>query len=186
MRTATAYPFLLGVLCVAVLLAACERGLPGPAAGNRWAAEDALQRGWVAHEAGDWRAAEQGYLESVRHDPSFAWGYYRLGVLSANNSRWGAAEAYFWRAIAVDPQFMAPHYEIGVRRAAAGDYDGAVELLRRAVELSPTDPYARLQLGRTYEIRGHMAEAAEQFAAARQLDPNADDILASLPPWHVR
>ena len=52
--------------------------------GDRAAAKEALQRGWAAHEAGDWRTAEHAYLEAVEYDPASPWGYYRLGVLAAN------------------------------------------------------------------------------------------------------
>ena len=172
---------LLVIGCAVFGLAACRQPATTVLT-DRAAAEEALQRGWEAHEAGDWRTAEHAYLESMQADPSFVWAYYRLGVLATTFNRWGSAESYFWRAISVDPSFMPPYYEIGVRRAMAGEYQGAVELLRRAVELAPADPYARLQLGRTYEIEGKLAEAAEQFAAARQVDPDADDILAALPP----
>ena len=175
-------PALLGaVLC----LAACQRPATLPLQPDRAAAEDALQRGVEAHEAGDWRAAEHAYLESIQADSSFVWAYYRLGVLAANYNRWGSAESYFWRAIDVDPRFMPPYYELGVRRAMAGEYTGAVELLRRAVELAPADPYARLQLGRAYEVLGRQADSLQQFAAARELDPAADDLLASLPAWQT-
>jgi Tfp pilus assembly protein PilF len=173
------------ILSLALGLAACQRAPATAAEPDRAAAEEALQRGWEAHEAGDWRTAEHAYLESMQRDPSFVWAYYRLGVLATTFNRWGSAESYFWRAIAVDPSFMPPYYEIGVRRAMAGEYQGAVELLRRAVELAPTDPYARLQLGRAYEVQGQEADAAQQFAAARELSPDADDILAALPAWQT-
>jgi len=176
--------FLGLVFALALGLAACQPASV-PIKRDRTQAEAALNRGWTAHEAGDWRTAEHAYLESVRYDPSFVWAYYRLGVLSANFNRWGSAEAYFWRAMAADPQFMPPYYELGVRRAMAGDGEGAAELLRRAVELAPRDPYARLQLGRAYEILGQQPQALEQLAIARALDPEADEIRASLPPWQV-
>jgi tetratricopeptide (TPR) repeat protein len=169
-------------LCAGAVLSACQPRQAAPTTIDRPAAEEALERGWAAHEAGDWRDAENSYLESLHHDPTFVWAYYRLGVLAANFHRWGSAEAYFWRAIEVDPGFMPPYYELGVRRAMAGEREGAVELLRRAVELAPADPYARLQLGRAYEALGEHAKALEQFDAARQLEPEADAILAALPP----
>jgi len=177
---------LLGLAVVGGVLAGCQQRLPAPRPGDRAAAEEALERGWAAHEAGDWRTAEHAYLEAVDLDPSYAWSYYRLGVLAATTIRWGTAEAYFWRAIQADPEFMPPYYEIGVRRAATGDFTGATELLGRAVQLAPADPYARLQLGRTYEAQGKLAEAADQFAAARDIDPDADAILGALPPLQPR
>jgi tetratricopeptide (TPR) repeat protein len=175
----------LAILGLALGIAACAPS-GGTVGVDRGAAEEALRRGWAAHEAGDWRAAEYEYLESVKYDPSYVWTYYRLGVLAANHNRWGSAEAYFWRAITVDPSFMPPYYEVGVRRALAGDLDGAVELLRRAVQLAPADPYSRLQLGRAYQALGQQTEAMQQFAAARDLAPDADEILASLPAWQLR
>ena len=152
---------------------------------DRVGAEASLERGWAAHEAGDWRAAERAYHEAARSDPSFAWTYYRLGVLAANIRLHGAAEAHYRRAIALDPGFMPPHYELGVLHAAAGDYESAAALLQHAVDLVPRDPQARLQLGLVYAALGRDAEAAAQLAAARLLAAPATGVLASAAPTEI-
>jgi len=175
--------FLLSSLLIAAATGAAACGPSHPRQeSDRMQAEAALERGWAAHEAGDWRAAERDYDEAARSDPSSAWAFYRLGVLASNNRLHGAAEAHFRRAIAVDPGFMPPHYELGALHAAAGDFESAAVLLERAVDLAPQDPHARLQLGLAYAALGRDSEAAAEFAAARDLAVEVPGVLASSVP----
>ena len=104
---------LCGLFVVATGTVACAPHRPQQESGDKARAAAALERGWAAHELGDWREAERAYLEATQVDPSFVWAYYRLGVLAANNRLHGAAEAYFRKAIAVDPDFMPPHSSWG-------------------------------------------------------------------------
>jgi tetratricopeptide (TPR) repeat protein len=169
--------FLLpGFLAVAATAAACGPIKPHQESADAARAATVVERGWAAHEVGDWREAERAYLEATQIDPSYVWAYYRLGVLAANNRLHGTAEAYFRKAIAVDPSFMPPHYELGVLQSRAGNVASAAGLFARAVELAPLDPQARLQLGIAYEAIGLRDEAVTHLTAASVLAPEIVEV----------
>jgi tetratricopeptide (TPR) repeat protein len=127
---------LLTVLLVTVAMAGCAPvRMP-----DRARAEEALLRATDLHGAGFARDAERGYREAVAIDPSYAFAYYRLGVLAMQWGRFGSAEAHFRRAVRVDPGFMRPYYELALLRLRIKDRQSAIALLERAEQLAPDDP----------------------------------------------
>jgi tetratricopeptide (TPR) repeat protein len=115
--------------------AACARNVQP----DRAAAEAALLRATDLHGAGYVQDAEQGYREAVTLDPSYAFAYYRLGVLSAQRGRLGTAEAHFRRAIRLDSNFARPYVELALLRLRTRDYAAAIPLLETAARLAPGD-----------------------------------------------
>jgi tetratricopeptide (TPR) repeat protein len=132
-------PILTAALATALAIAALT-GCASATMPDRAHAEEALLRATDLHGAGFARDAERGYLEAVALDPSYAFAYYRLGVLSMQWGRFGSAEAHFRRAIRVDPEFVRGYYELGLLRLRMRDHKVAVALLERAHRLAPNDP----------------------------------------------
>lgn len=76
-----------------------------------------------------------------------------------------------------NPNLATPWYNIGSLYVKQGKYDLAIEPLKKAIQLGAASTssteyrYARNNLGYCYEQQGKFAEAAAEYAAASDLDP---------------
>jgi Tfp pilus assembly protein PilF len=115
------------------------------------------------------------YQESLRIEPSaeahtfLGWTYSFKGDLERAIEECKAA-------IEVDPDFGNPYNDIGAYMIELGRPDEAIPWLKRAMEAaryaSPQFPH--MNLGRIYEAKGLLADAAREYQAAIEIEPGYD------------
>jgi len=105
-------------------------------------------------------------LASVTYD-----SYLGLGQIAFRRGRREEAVAYFEKAIQVLPAHSPARNALGSVYFADRDYEGAARVFAEAVKVNPQDLGARFYLGTCWMKLGKNLEAAEQFRAAREVDP---------------
>ena len=120
---------------------------------------------------GDRRAAERAVARSLAiAETALGRSIEGFAALAAN--RFDAAEAAFDRAIAIDSEAPLPRLGLGLALIRRGRLaEGRLEM-ETAVALDPRRASLRTWLGRAYLEERMPSEAAEQFALARELDPD--------------
>ena len=94
-----------------------------------------------------------------------------LGRIALRKGQREEAVSYFQAAVNAIPT-LSPAYEaLGAYRFAQRDYKSAAQCFNRAVHADPHDVGARFYLGTCWKMLGKPAQAAEQFHAAREVDP---------------
>lgn len=112
------------------------------------------------------------YQESLKTEPSaeahtfLGWTYSFMGDIERAIEECKAA-------IEVDPEFGNPYNDIGAYLIELGRPDEAIPWLKKAMEApryaSPQFPH--MNLGRVYEARGLHMEAAREYQAAAEIEP---------------
>jgi tetratricopeptide (TPR) repeat protein len=117
----------------------------------------------------DYAGAAKNYEEYLAKKPDDAIVHYDLGYAYAALNRPAEAKTEFERAIQLDPKMTAAYMNLGVTLLRS-DPAAAVGPLQKAADLSPQDSRVRRLLGTALERSGKLAEAIEQYRAARKLD----------------
>jgi tetratricopeptide (TPR) repeat protein len=91
----------------------------------------------------------------------------------AESGRLDEARTAYQAAISASPQSPFLHRELAEVERRAGNLDAALGSARRAQELEPDEPRTQVILGEIYEAQGDYAQAAEAFASAVALQPDA-------------
>ena len=125
------------------------------------------------------RRALEYFQRAVALDSNYAAAWTGLARLTVRtNRRWDStapartiAEAAVLRAIALDDSLPEAHVILGLQRAWRYDFTGAAQHLGRAVELQPRDPWLRERTAAFYLGTDRPAQALEEAAEARRLDP---------------
>jgi len=123
--------------------------------------------GAVYWNTGNAQAAEQEWLETLRHGPN-AISLNNLGLVRARQKRWKESVDYYQQAIRLLPKYVDPHLNLGALYMEMGRYPEAELQLRAAVAVGPLNPHARNQLGLLYLRESRVAEAREQFLQSLQ------------------
>jgi O-antigen ligase len=80
------------------------------------------------------------------------------------------------RGLDASPSDPRALYQLAVATARTGDLEGAEAILLRLVDMTPDSLRVRLLLGDVYATMGDDARAAEQYDAARAIDPSDPDV----------
>jgi tetratricopeptide (TPR) repeat protein len=99
----------------------------------RLAPDDACSRARAAADAGDYAAAEETLLETIRTHPTAGQAYHLLGSVHAARGALDQAIEELRRATFLDPQLAAAHLALGQVLARAGRTAEARRHLRSAV-----------------------------------------------------
>lgn len=126
-----------------------------------------FQRAYAAQMRRDYDVAEELYCESIAVYPT-AEAYTFLGWTYSFQGRYDEAIAECLKAIATDPTFGNPYNDIGSYLVAKGDIYGCVKWFKRALLAPRYESYAypHFNLGRAYEQRGRLIEAARHYELA--------------------
>jgi tetratricopeptide (TPR) repeat protein len=146
-------------------------------------AEYLNRRGQAAHDAGDYRTAEQAYEEALHlrethlepADPDLGTSLNNLAVLYQDTGRYGDAEPLYERALKIDEAALGPdHPDVAIRLnnlaelyRATGRYGDAEPLYERALKiteaaLGPDHPNVAIRLNNLaalYHATGRYGEA---------------------------
>jgi DNA-binding SARP family transcriptional activator len=125
------------------------------------------------------RQALEYFRRAVALDSNYAAAWIGLARMTTRTTRrWDSApaaraiaEAAVRRALALEDSLAEAHAILGLQRSSVYDYTGAARHFGRAIELDPRDP--RLREWRTFFYLGidRPAQALEEAAQARRLDP---------------
>jgi tetratricopeptide (TPR) repeat protein len=141
--------------------------------GARGAAKELFMRAYAAQQAGDYAEAIELYRRSIETHPT-AEAHTFLGWVYSFQERYDEAIDECLRAIQVDASFGNPYNDIGSYLIAKGDLYNCIRWFQRALSAPRYESYAfpHFNLGRVYEQRGRLFDAARHYGLALQQAPS--------------
>ena len=136
-------------------------------------AVELFRRAYAAQQEDDYERAIELYRRSIAAYPT-AEAHTFLGWVYSFQQRYDEAIDECLKAIRVDPDFGNPYNDIGSYLLARGDRYNCVRWFRRAI-LAPryeARAFPHFNLGRVYEHRGRLLEAARHYGLALEEEPN--------------
>ncbi|HEY9283545.1 MAG TPA: tetratricopeptide repeat protein [Pyrinomonadaceae bacterium] len=143
------------------------------AAAARREAVELFRRAYAAQQEEDYDGAIELYRRSIAAYPT-AEAHTFLGWVYSFRERYDEAIGECLLAIQVDPDFGNPYNDIGSYLLAKGDRFNCVRWFRRALRAPRYEARAfpHFNLGRVYEHRGRLLEAARHYGLALEEEPN--------------
>ncbi|HKS28992.1 MAG TPA: tetratricopeptide repeat protein [Pyrinomonadaceae bacterium] len=134
---------------------------------KRHEAAELFERAYRAQLEEDFERAIELYRRSIAVYPT-AEAHTFLGWVYSFQERYDEAIEECLEAIRVDPTFGNPYNDIGSYLIAKGNTYDSVRWFKRALKASRYESYAfpHFNLGRVYEMRGRLLEAARHYGLA--------------------
>jgi tetratricopeptide (TPR) repeat protein len=131
-----------------------------------------FERAYQAQLEEDYERAIELYLRSIAVYPT-AEAHTFLGWVYSFQERYDEAIDECLEAIRVDPTFGNPYNDIGSYLIAKGNIYDCVRWFNRALKATRYESYAfpHFNLGRVYEMRGRLIEAARHYGLALSEQP---------------
>ena len=131
-----------------------------------------FERAYEAQQVEDYEEAIRLYKHSIKLYPT-AEAHTFLGWVYSFQQRYDEAIEECLEAIRVDSSFGNPYNDIGSYLVAKGDLYGCVKWFKRALRAPRYESYAfpHMNLGRVYEQRGRLLEAARHYGLAVEQEP---------------
>lgn len=107
--------------------------------------------------------------DSIRLDPSAAYGYNALGIAYLERANYPMAVSAFADAIQRAPRWAYPRHNLALAYAQMGAYPLAIAQYRGAIALAPQYSYLHYNLGLTYQKINRTREAEREYERARSL-----------------
>jgi Tfp pilus assembly protein PilF len=138
----------------------------------RLEAIELFRRAYEAQQQDDYERAAQLYRRSIAACPT-AEAHTFLGWVYSFQQRYDEAIGECLKAIRVDPDFGNPYNDIGSYLLAKGDRYNCVRWFRRALHAPRYEARAfpHFNLGRVFEHRGRLLEAARHYGLALEEEP---------------
>jgi Tfp pilus assembly protein PilF len=133
-----------------------------------------FRRAYSAQQRDDYDGAIELYRRSIAACPT-AEAHTFLGWVYSFQGRYDEAIDECLRAISVDADFGNPYNDIGSYLIAKGDLYNCVRWFHRALAAPRYEARAfpHLNLGRVYEQRRRLLDAARHYGLALRLEPNS-------------
>lgn len=143
------------------------------ASGVKGEAKELFRRAYEAQQSGDYERAIELYRRSIEVYPT-AEAHTFLGWVYSFQNRYDEAIDECFAAIRLDPAFGNPYNDIGSYLIAKGDLYSCVRWFKRALQAERYESYTfpHFNLGRVYEQRGRLLEAAKHYGLALAQDTN--------------
>jgi tetratricopeptide (TPR) repeat protein len=119
----------------------------------------------------DYKAAEKGYLNIIKLQPTFAVAYNNLAWVTAKLNKDGGI-AYAQKALELAPSQPAFMDTLAVLLSDKGDYAKAAELQIQAVKLQADNPIFKLNLAKIHLKGGRKDLAKQQLDELAKLGSN--------------
>ena len=150
-------------------------------------AVELFRRAYEAQQASAYDEAIELYRRSIETYPT-AEAHTFLGWVYSFQQRYDEAIDACLEAIRVDPTFGNPYNDIGSYLIAKGDFYNCVRWFKRALEATRYESYAfpHFNLGRVYEQRGHLLQAARHYGLALQQAPDFTQAIKALRHLQAR
>lgn len=140
-----------------------------------------VDKGLVAHQAGQTEDARTFYQKALERDPRNKYAHYNLGLIAQSGGDPATAENNYRLAMGIDPAFKSPIYNLAVLRTDMGDVAGAEALYRTLLGIDPDDAGVHHNLAFLLNSIGRTDEGDAELAEARRLDPAADPAGGAAP-----
>ena len=124
--------------------------------------------------------ASQLLEQSVRIDPTGAYGYNALGISYLEQARYTEAIPAFRDAARRAPHWSYPLHNVALAYVETGDYRSAIRAYQEAIRLSPTYSYLPYNLGLVYQRLNRRKDAETSYRKASGLAPNSAEPLNAL------
>src|SRR5712691_8456269 len=135
-------------------------------------ANEALQQGIAAQNAGRLAEAAADYREVLIHDPNNKYAYFDLGLIDQTNGALASAESNYRLSLSIDPQFVSALFNLAIVRHDLGDLKESIDLYRQVIKIQPDYASAHLNLGFAL-IEAHKGvEGKAELKVAFQLNPD--------------
>ncbi len=140
--------------------------------GPRGEAIELFRRAFEAQQVEDYAEAIELYQRSIAAYPT-AEAHTFLGWVYSFQGRYDEAINECLEAIRVDPTLGNPYNDIGSYLVAKGNYYDSVKWFKLALSASRYEAraYPHMNLGRVYERRNHLLEAARHYGLALEEEP---------------
>ena len=147
----------------------------------KWKAKELFHEAYEAQLAHDYEQAIDLYQRSIETYPT-AEAHTFLGWVYSFQDRYDEAIAECLEAIRVDEAFGNPYNDIGSYLLAKGDAYGCVRWFKRALLAPRYESYAfpHFNLGRVYEMRRRLLEAAKHYGLALEQQPSFTQAVVAL------
>lgn len=144
-------------------------------------ARELFQRAFEAQQANDYEEAIELYRRSIAVYPT-AEAHTFLGWVYSFQNRYDEAIAECLEAIRVDETLGNPYNDIGSYLIAKGDVWTCVRWFKRALLAPRYESYAypHFNLGRVYEMRSRLLDAARHYGLALEQQPGFTQAAAAL------
>jgi len=116
------------------------------------------------------------YQKAIAADPSFSWGYNRLGAVYAGQEEFLQALDWYRKAVEVEPEYYRALLDLGWVNLRLTRYGDALISLQKAVAISPNDPAGHAYLGRVLIELGREEEGVKELQTAVRLQPGIKDL----------
>ncbi len=156
-------------------------------AGTAREARELIERALEAQQEKDYEKAIELYKRSLAIRPS-AEAHTFLGWVYSFQNRYDAAIAECLEAIRVDDTLGNPYNDIGSYLLTQGDSYICVRWFKRALLAPRYESYAfpHFNLGRVYEMRGRLLEAAKHYGLALEQQPGFTQAAIALRRMQAR
>jgi Tfp pilus assembly protein PilF len=146
-----------------------------------------FQRAYESQQAEDYEEAIELYKRSIATYPT-AEAHTFLGWVYSFQERYDEAIEQCREAIRVDETLGNPYNDIGSYLIAKGDIWTSVRWFKRALQAPRYESYAfpHFNLGRVYEQRGRLLEAAKHYGLALEEQPGFAQAATALHRMQAR
>jgi tetratricopeptide (TPR) repeat protein len=150
-------------------------------------ARELFKRAYEAQQSNDYEEAIALYKRSIAVYPT-AEAHTFLGWVYSFQNRYDEAIEECLEAIRVDETFGNPYNDIGSYLIAKGDVWTSVRWFKRALQASRYESYAfpHFNLGRVFEMRGRLLEAAKHYGLALEEQPDFEQAATALRRMQAR
>ena len=146
-----------------------------------------FKRAYEAQQSNDYEEAIELYKRSLAVYPT-AEAHTFLGWVYSFQNRYDEAIEQCLEAIRLDETFGNPYNDIGSYLIAKGDTWSCVRWFKLALQASRYESYAfpHFNLGRVYEMRGRLLEAAKHYGLALEQQPGFAQAASALRRMQAR
>jgi tetratricopeptide (TPR) repeat protein len=146
-----------------------------------------FKRAYEAQQSNDYEEAIALYKRSIARYPT-AEAHTFLGWVYSFQSRYDEAIEECLEAIRLDETFGNPYNDIGSYLIAKGDIWTCITWFKRALQAARYESYAfpHFNLGRVYEMRGRLLEAAKHYGLALEEQPDFAQAASALRRMQAR
>lgn len=121
---------------------------------------------------GHTRSAREAANQAITINPELSLAHTVLGFASLRDINLNAAKTAFEKAIALDSAAPLPHLGLGLLEIRQGALESGRERIETSVLLDPNNALLRSYMGKAYYEEKRNDLAYQQFAIAKELDPN--------------
>jgi tetratricopeptide (TPR) repeat protein len=139
--------------------------------------QEAMQQGAEAMTAGNFNAAVTAYTTVTREMPSFAEGYFNLGLAQQQAGQLDDAQSALKKALRLKPDLRGGNLFLGIIAYRQNRYKEAEDDLQRETHVDPRDAKAFMWLGVCHLAQDDAQGAIAPLDKAYALDPSDADIL---------